>query len=74
MGFVPVLILLIDIYSSELFLKNLILIDLIGLHFLGFIKLQLEHKVLFQLLQMLALDYLYHQILKCNFQTKSKQD
>ena len=46
------LIFLIGIYSSQLFFWNQILIAQAVLHYLELIMLQLEHKVLYQLLKM----------------------
>ena len=44
---------LIDIYYSQLFYLKLIQIVTTVLHYLELIKLQLEHNVLYQLLQIL---------------------
>ena len=53
MGFMSVLLLLIDICFSSLFFYNLISFAVMGLYCVKLIKLQLLHRVLYQLLQML---------------------
>ena len=59
-GFAPALKLLTDIYSIWLFSYNLILIVEAALNFLTLIKLELEEKVLYRLLQMLLFDLQQH--------------
>ena len=57
-GFAFLLIFSTDIYSNSLFFLNQILIAQAVLHYLELTKLQLAHKILYQLLKILLFDLL----------------